>query len=71
MSTRSWPQKDSEQVWFGVQIIGGLYAIGGLRENRAGLGRLPQHSRAVQFTRIASWDIISRPSGTDRELPDS
>ena len=50
MSTRSWPQKDSEQVWFGVQIIGGLYAIGGLRENRVGLGWLPQHSRPVQFT---------------------
>jgi hypothetical protein len=28
----------SEQIWFGVQIIRGLYAIGGLRENRVGLG---------------------------------
>jgi hypothetical protein len=28
----------SEQIWFGVQIIRGLYAIGGLRENPVGLG---------------------------------
>jgi hypothetical protein len=28
----------SEPIWFGVQIIRGLYAIGVLRENRVGLG---------------------------------
>ena len=28
----------SEQIWFGVQVVRGLYAIGGLRENRVGLG---------------------------------
>jgi len=28
----------SEQIWFGVQIIRGLCAHGGLRENRVGLG---------------------------------
>jgi hypothetical protein len=27
-----------EEIWFSVQIIRGLYAIGGLRENRVGFG---------------------------------
>jgi hypothetical protein len=31
----------SELTWFGVQIIRGLCAVGGLRENRVGLGWLP------------------------------
>jgi hypothetical protein len=28
----------TEQIWFGVQIIRGLNAIGNLGENRVGLG---------------------------------
>ena len=40
----------SEQIWFGVRIIRGLYAIGGLRENRVGLGGLPIAFRVVQLT---------------------
>ena len=28
----------NEQIWFGVQVVDGLYAIGGLRGNRVGLG---------------------------------
>jgi hypothetical protein len=28
----------NEQIWFGVQVVSGLYAMRGLRENRVGLG---------------------------------
>ena len=31
----------NEQIWFGVQVVRGMNAMGGLRENRVGLGWLP------------------------------
>jgi hypothetical protein len=50
----------SEQIWFGVKIIRGLYAIGGLRENRVGLGSLPiAFPCGPVHPGLTSWVILS------------
>jgi hypothetical protein len=52
----------------GVEVVRGLYAIGGLRENQVGLGRSPIAFACGQVhPGLTSWVILSRPFGTDRD----